>query len=93
MNKDIIILILFLICVILGGICLGQKMKYEWIIEQIKYRLKERENRVVTEAIKEFAERLKAEYIFWKLEDGNLRKIIPNYAIDYLVKEMVGDAE
>lgn len=43
------------------------------------------------EAIKEFAERLKAEYIFWKIEDGSLRKIIPIYAIDYVVKEMVGE--
>ena len=47
-------------------------------------------NKQKAEAIKEFAERLKAEYIFWKLEDGSLRKIIPIYAIDYLVKEMVG---
>ncbi len=44
-----------------------------------------------SEVIKEFAEKLKAEYIFWKLEDGSLRKIIPIYAIDYLVKEMVGE--
>lgn len=46
-----------------------------------------------TEAIKEFGERLKAEYIFALLKDGSVRKIIPNYAIDYVVKEMVGDAE
>lgn len=40
------------------------------------------------DAIKEFAERLKSEYLFWKLDDGSLRKIIPSYAIDYLVAEM-----
>jgi hypothetical protein len=44
MNKDIIILILFLICVILGGICLGQKNKYEFIIDQLKYMLESEEN-------------------------------------------------
>ena len=46
-----------------------------------------------SEAIKEFAEMLKGEYIFALLKDGSVRKIIPNYAIDYVVKEMVGDAE
>lgn len=51
----------------------------------------EKIKRARAKAIKEFAERLKAEYIFWKIEDGSLRKIIPIYAIDYLVKEMVGD--
>ena len=65
-------------------------------IERLKQLIADKGGLILMEsakvdAIKEFAERLKAEYIFWKIEDGSLRKIIPIYAIDYLVKEMVGD--
>ena len=62
---------------------------YERALEEEQERVK----KAKAEAIKEFAERLKAEYIFALLKDGSVRKIIPNYAIYYLVKEMVGDAE
>ena len=44
MPDNIVIVILILVCVVLCGICLGQKMKYEIIIDQLKDMLGIEEN-------------------------------------------------
>lgn len=90
MNKDFIIFILFLICVILGGICLGQKIKYEWIIEQIKYNIK----RTKAEAIKESAERLRVmmfNYYECVGESAKGRRYKGDTLMDYEVVDMIED--
>lgn len=59
------------------------------MISQYKYELK----KAKAEAIKEFAERLKANSSSFQVRGEPAHHIVTINGIDYLVKEMVGDAE